>query len=54
MAVGALVLFALRSEVELRRDPDRGWSFHFHHRPMKDSALGTIFAKLLKAHTGGG
>ena len=52
MAVGTLVLFVLRSEVELRKDPERGWSFHFHHRPIKDSLLGTIFAKLVAAAGG--
>jgi len=47
LAIGALVLFAFHSDIELRKDPAKGWSFHFRTTPLKDSAIGRILGKLL-------
>jgi hypothetical protein len=49
LAVGALVLFAFHAEVELRKDPSKGWYFHFHTKPLRDSAVSSILAKLFGA-----
>lgn len=37
LAVGALVLLALQTEVELARSEKGRWRFRFHKRPMADS-----------------
>lgn len=52
-AVGGLVLLALKTEVELKRTPAGKWSFQFHLRPMKDSALVAVMSKLWGLFGGG-
>jgi hypothetical protein len=46
LAIGGLVLLALKSDVELKRTTTGKWSFHFHLKPTKDSALAGILGKL--------
>jgi hypothetical protein len=45
LAIGGLVLLALKSDVELKRTAGK-WSFHYRLKPTKDSALAGILAKL--------
>ncbi|GAA3442512.1 hypothetical protein [Planomonospora venezuelensis] len=47
IGVGALVLIAVRTEFKLERDPEKGWAFKLHHRPMRDSTLGRLISKLI-------
>jgi hypothetical protein len=47
LAVGALVLLAFHAEIKLERDPERGWSFRFHTRPLKDSVIGRLLGQLM-------
>jgi|tagenome__1003787_1003787.scaffolds.fasta_scaffold20240710_2 hypothetical protein len=46
MAIAALVLFAFRADIKLEKEPDKGWRFHFHTKPMSDSTIGTVLGKL--------
>lgn len=46
LAIGGLVLLALKSEVELKRGSTGKWSFSYHLKPTKDSALANILGKL--------
>jgi hypothetical protein len=46
LAIGGLVLLALKSDVELKRTATGKWSFHFRLKPTKDSALAGILGKL--------
>ncbi|GIH78488.1 hypothetical protein [Planobispora longispora] len=47
IGVGALVMIAIRTEFKLERDPEKGWSFKIHHKPMRDSTLGRLISKLI-------
>jgi tetratricopeptide (TPR) repeat protein len=46
-AVGALVLYAFRAEIKLHRDPDQGWTFDLHTKPISDTTLGRLLSQLL-------
>lgn len=47
LGVGALVLFAFRADIDLTRDPRKGWSFHFHTTGLSDTAIGKLLGQLL-------
>jgi hypothetical protein len=49
LVIGALVLFAFHADIDLQKDPDKGWSFRFRTKPIKDSTIGTILTKLFTA-----
>jgi hypothetical protein len=49
LVIGALVLFAFHADINLHKDPAKGWSFQFHTKPLKDSTIGSILAKLFTA-----
>jgi hypothetical protein len=53
IAVIGLAVFALRSDVELKRTTTGKWSFHFRMKPMKDAQIVDVLAKLW-ALVGGG
>jgi hypothetical protein len=53
VTVVALAVFALRADVDLKRTTTGKWSFHFRMKPMKDSLLVDVLAKLW-ALAGGG
>lgn len=53
LAIGGLVLLALKSDVELKRTTSGKWSFHYRLKPTKDSALAGILSKLWGLATGG-
>jgi hypothetical protein len=48
IAVGAVVLIALRTEVEAEYTPKKGWHLHFKVKPMSDSALVKVLTLLLR------
>jgi hypothetical protein len=47
LAVGALVLYAFRTQITLRRDPAQGWTFQLQTKPLSDTALARILSQLL-------
>jgi hypothetical protein len=49
--VGSLVLFAFHSDIKLRRDPDKGWSFEFKTKPLSDTAIAKALGQLLGIFT---
>jgi hypothetical protein len=51
LAIGALVLMAFRADINLERDPDKGWSFHFRTKPLNDSTIGKLLGQLLNVLT---
>jgi hypothetical protein len=53
LAVGGLVLLALKSDIELKRTTSGKWSFHYRLKPTKDTALGGIVTKLWGLAHGG-
>jgi hypothetical protein len=50
LAIGALVLLALQTEVKLERNPTGKWTFRFHKQPLRESTLGTLLAKLIATY----
>jgi hypothetical protein len=49
-AVGALVLLAFRTELQLDHDPGQGWKIKVRTRPLSDSAVGKILGQLFGAY----
>ena len=47
LAVAALVVIALQTEVKLTRNTQGRWTFTVHKHPMRDSPLGQVISKLL-------
>ena len=45
-AVGALVLLAFRTDLTVRKAPDKGWYFQFKLKPMKDAPIGKVLTML--------
>ncbi|HEY2288463.1 MAG TPA: hypothetical protein VGH88_22210 [Streptosporangiaceae bacterium] len=54
LAVGALVVLALQTEVKLTRNADGRWAFTLHKHHMRDTTLGQVITKLLAAYLPGG
>jgi hypothetical protein len=54
LAVGALVVLTLQTEVKLARDTSGRWSFTLRKHPLRDSTLGQVITKLLAAYLPGG
>jgi hypothetical protein len=50
LAVGALVLLALRSDLHLEHDRGQGWKIKGRTRPLSDSAVGKILSQLLSTY----
>jgi hypothetical protein len=46
LAIGGLILLALKSDVQLKRSAAGKWTFSYHLQPTKDSALVGVFSKL--------
>jgi hypothetical protein len=46
LSVGALVLMAFHADINLERDPDKGWTFHFRTKPLNDSTIGKLLGQL--------
>ncbi|MDL4777726.1 hypothetical protein [Actinomadura xylanilytica] len=51
--IGALVLYVFSSELKIEKHPDKGWSFRFHKRPLKDGMVGRVLSELYNAYIGG-
>ena len=51
LAVGALVLYAFRTDLTLHRDPEHGWTFKLHTKPLNDSTIGRLLGQLLGVYT---
>jgi hypothetical protein len=47
LAIGGLVLVALQTEVDLRRDAKGEWRLRIHKKALRDSTLGRLLAKLV-------
>jgi hypothetical protein len=53
LAVGALAVLALQTEVKLSRNAAGHWAFTVHKHPVRDSTLGQVIARLLAAYLPG-
>jgi hypothetical protein len=51
LAVGALVLMAFHADINLERDPQQGWKFHFRTKPLNDNTIGRLLGQLLGVFT---
>jgi hypothetical protein len=51
-ALGALVLLAMRTDLELRKQPGKGWYFDFKLKPLPTSALGKVLTMLYSKFVG--
>jgi hypothetical protein len=47
LTVGALVVLALQTEINLTRNAQGRWTFTLHKHPIRDSTLGQVISKLL-------
>jgi len=50
--LGALVLLALHTDLELRKQPDKGWYFHVKVKPLPASTLGKLLSMLYAKFAG--
>ncbi|GAA4605402.1 hypothetical protein GCM10023195_18720 [Actinoallomurus liliacearum] len=53
VVIGALVLYAFSAELKIERHPEKGWTFRFHKRPLKDSTVGRLLSELYNTYIGG-
>jgi hypothetical protein len=51
LTVGALVLYAFRTDLTLRRDPGQGWTFKLHTKSVSDTTIGHLLGQLLGVYT---
>ena len=51
-AVSALVLLAFRTDLTVRKNPDKGWYFQFKLKPMKDAPIGKVLTMLYAKYLG--
>jgi hypothetical protein len=51
LLVGSLVLFAFHSDITLKRDPEKGWTFEFKVKPLSDTAIAKALGQLLGVFT---
>jgi hypothetical protein len=50
--LGALVLLAMHADVELRKEPRKGWYFHFKIKPLPDATVGKVLRLLYSKFLG--
>jgi hypothetical protein len=50
--LGALVLLAMHADVELRKEPRKGWYFHFKIKPLPDATIGKVLRLLYTKYLG--
>jgi hypothetical protein len=53
VGVGALVVLALQTDLQIERGTNGRWRFKLHKKAMSDSTLGKFLAKLVAAYGGG-
>lgn len=46
-AIGALVLMAFHADIELAKDPGKGWKFRFKTKGLSDSTIGKLLGQLM-------
>ena len=47
LVVGALVLMAFHADIEVAKDPDKGWKFRFKTTGLKESTIGKLLGQLM-------
>jgi hypothetical protein len=47
LAVGALVLFVFRADINLAHDPGKGWTFKFRTKGLSESTKGKLLGQLM-------
>ena len=47
LGVGALVLLAFRADIDIARDPEKGWMIRFKTRGLSDSTIGKLLGELV-------
>ncbi|SCE98241.1 hypothetical protein GA0074696_2039 [Micromonospora purpureochromogenes] len=50
LAVGALILIALQTEVDITRTDNGHWKLRIHKHRMRDSTLGNLLGKLIATY----
>jgi hypothetical protein len=50
--LGALVLLAMHADVELRKEPRKGWYFHFKIKPLPNGTIGKVLRLLYTKYLG--
>jgi hypothetical protein len=53
VGVGALVVLALQTDLQIERGSNGKWRFKLHKKAMSDSTLGKLLAKVVAAYGGG-
>jgi hypothetical protein len=53
VGVGALVVLALQTDLELGRTTAGKWRFKVHKKALSDSVMGKLLGKLIATYTGG-
>ncbi len=51
-AVSALVLLAFRTDLTIRKAPDKGWFFEFKLKPLKDAPIAKLLTMLYAKYVG--
>lgn len=52
LILGALVLLALRTDLDIRKDPDKGWYFHVKVKSLKDAPVNKVLSLLYAKYFG--
>jgi hypothetical protein len=52
LAVGALVLFVFRADINLTHDPGKGWTFKFRSKGLSESTIGKLLGQLMSTYLG--
>ena len=47
LLVGPLVLMAFHADIEIAKDPGKGWKFRFNTTGLKESTIGKLLGQLL-------
>ena len=47
LLIGALVLMAFHADIEVAKDPGKGWKFRFKTTGLKESTIGKLLGQLM-------
>jgi hypothetical protein len=47
LVIGGLVLLAFHADIDLKHEPGKGWTFHFHTTALPESTIGELLGQLL-------
>src|SRR5688572_25183385 len=53
VGIGALVVLALQTDLQIERGTNGKWRFKLHKKAMSDNALAKLIAKVIASYTGG-